>query len=521
MARLLRVQKIFIVLILSCFTFGCIFTIISVTSIDQLGPLFGEHPDKLSKWTSNNQHKGASKDIDNKLKFDNQHDALQHINDAAGGHPKVAAGSKNKKKSEDNQHDAVHNVDEEAGALPKVAAGMQMTQKSKDERKPVLPIVKQDSVHVENVDKIPELLGYPEVNYNVHVFYYPWYGNPKNDGKYIHWNHGYIEHWNKREAQRWPVGRHQPPNDIGANFYPELGCYSSKDKYVIDNHMQQIRSAGIGVVVVSWYPNSRSDAEGIPSDSLMPSLLDAAHKYQLKVAVHSEPYKERDDSMLHDDMKYLITTYGKHPAFYKYEWKGKQLPLIYVYDSYLTKSTLWKRLLKPDGAHSIRGTDYDAVFIALLVELKHKTDIVSSGFDGFYTYFATSGFTYGSTYQHWDELSKFAKHSGLLFIPSLGPGYIDTSIRPWNAQNKRQRLNGQYYENAFKQALDVNPAIVSITSFNEWHEGTQIEKAVPKKTISFTYLDYKPYEPDYYLKLTRKWVDNFTEKQRNKKRAFI
>ena len=34
----------------------------------------------------------------------------------------------------------------------------------------------------------------PEPNYNIHIFYYAWYGNPEHDGKYVHWNHQFLPH---------------------------------------------------------------------------------------------------------------------------------------------------------------------------------------------------------------------------------------------------------------------------------------------------------------------------------------
>lgn len=89
------------------------------------------------------------------------------------------------------------------------------------------------------------------LNYNVHVFYYAWYGNPTHDGRYLHWNHEYIPHWKKEEAIKYPSGVYVPPDDIGASFYPLLGPYSSADPYIIDQHMQQISSTGIGKVYAS------------------------------------------------------------------------------------------------------------------------------------------------------------------------------------------------------------------------------------------------------------------------------
>lgn len=87
------------------------------------------------------------------------------------------------------------------------------------------------------------------LNYNVHMFYYPWYGNPETDGEYIHWNHRYLPHWRKEEVQKWPLSIHVPPGDIGSNFYPALGPYSSADPAIVNKHMMQVRSSGAGETI--------------------------------------------------------------------------------------------------------------------------------------------------------------------------------------------------------------------------------------------------------------------------------
>ena len=350
----------------------------------------------------------------------------------------------------------------------------------------------------------------PEPNYNIHIFYYAWYGNPEHDGKYVHWNHQYLPHWNPDIAKQYQKGYHSPPDDIGSNFYPALGPYSSKDPKVIDEHMRQMRTAGVGVIALSWYPPGMADNEGIPSDSLVPSLLNAAAKYRLKVTLHIEPYKDRNDKTVHDDVKYIIDTYGEHEAFYKYHTAdGRTLPMLYIYDSYHTPAEAWAQLMTTGGSHSVRNTPYDCIFIALMVEMNHRKYIDTGGFDGFYTYFATDKFTYGSTQRFWPQLKSIAEQSNTLFIPSVGPGYIDTAVRPWNSANMRLRNSGDYYRNSWKAALQTSPHIVSITSFNEWHEGTQIEKAIPKSSSGLFYKDYSPNSSDFYLKLTREFVEKF------------
>ena len=37
--------------------------------------------------------------------------------------------------------------------------------------------------------------------------------------------------------------------------------------------------------------------------------------------------------------------------------------------------------------------------------MKHRYEIKKSSFDGFYTYFASNGFSYGSTWKNWKGLA--------------------------------------------------------------------------------------------------------------------
>jgi glycoprotein endo-alpha-1,2-mannosidase len=79
--------------------------------------------------------------------------------------------------------------------------------------------------------------------------------------------------------------------------------------------------------------------------------------------------------------------------------------------------------------------------------------------------------------------------------------------------NTRHRRHGKYYEVGWRSALSAQAKVIAITSFNEWHEGTQIEPAVPKATASFTYFDYEPEGTNFYLNLTKWWVIEYSKKQ--------
>ena len=355
----------------------------------------------------------------------------------------------------------------------------------------------------------------PPLCYEAHAFYYPWYGSRAIDGKWRHWDHPYLPHWEKEVTDRYPKGRHDPDHgDVGASFYPVLGPYSSADNATIDQHLDWFVRGGIGVLVFSWYPPHMADENGAPSDCLVPVLLDRMAPKGIKLAFHSEPYGSRTEVTLKHDITYIVDTYGDHPALYRAGPENR--PVIYVYDAYHVKMERWADVFgrvggagRSSGRHdSIRGTRYDVIAIALMLHIDDDEAYMTvGGFDGVYNYFASRTFTEASNWERWGAISGSAGSHGRVFVPSIGPGYDDLQVRPWNAENVQERAHGGNYNNSFRQATDAvrnekrrgladDLKWVSITSFNEWHEGTQIEPASTKRAgvhSTFANFEYKRY----------------------------
>lgn len=336
------------------------------------------------------------------------------------------------------------------------------------------------------------------LNEKAFCFYYNWYGNPQHDGKYVHWAHGIM----KQNAADTTSGFIPGGDNIATNFYPQLGTYSSNDPVTIRRHMKMIEKAGIGTIVLTWWGKNHFTASSVKL------IMDEASKKGIMVAFHIEPFGGRTAKSTREAIEYLTDTYGRHPAFYRSREKGNK-PFFFIYDSYLTKAEEWTSLLQPNGSITIRNTPYDAIMIGLWLSESAKDFLLTAGFDGFYTYFASTGFTQGSTPANWNKMSQWAAENNKLFIPCVGPGYIDTRIRPWNNRTTRDREKGNYYDHMFAKAIESKAPYIAITSFNEWHEGTQIEPALPFKSPSFNYLDYAPLKPDHYLKQTKRWLKKF------------
>jgi glycoprotein endo-alpha-1,2-mannosidase len=298
----------------------------------------------------------------------------------------------------------------------------------------------------------------------VSAFYYPWYGTSAKDGAFQHW------------AQRG----HAPPNDIASAYYPSRGLYSSSDALVTGQQMDDMRAAGIDEVAVSWW------GKGSPEDSRLPEVAAAARADGLNLAVHLEPYTGRTVESTVADVKYL-RTFGVR-TFYLYR------PL----DLPVAEWAAAKTALHEGGTTVFAQT-------ALV------GSAAAGGFDGVYTYDIV---IYGGG--KFGRLCTQARAVKLLCAPSVGPGY--DARRGSGDPVVKLRKNGATYDSMWKMAIAAGADRVTITSYNEWHEGTQIEAAssTPKRRGQFRYLTYDgawglhgTASEGSYLARTRYWSDVF------------
>lgn len=352
----------------------------------------------------------------------------------------------------------------------------------------------------------------------VFVFVYLWYGTPASDGQWQHWDHEVLPHWRAEENARHPtVGtRHAPPDVVHSPFYPLRGPYSSTDPALLDEHFAEIASLDPEVVaVLSWWGrgdlDGTSDTQGVQTDDRVGAALAAAARHGVRVAFHLEPYPGRSPSSVAEDVRYLHQQHNHSTALLREPGRGL---VFFVYDSYHQGPREWAPVLS-----ALRGTAHDGVFVGLWLDRHHGRDLAQGGFDAAYTYFAADGFSFGSSSRHWPNLCREATELGLACVLSVGPGYADDRIRPWNKHNGRPRRGGRYYDESFQKALAARPTAVSVTSYNEWGEGTQIEPAVARTDARGPYLDYGQGGPYLYINKTKMWFARFHDQRRQRAHA--
>ena len=255
----------------------------------------------------------------------------------------------------------------------------------------------------------------------VAIFYYAWYGTPGVDGAWLHWGQGHQE----------------PPKRIGSAFYPARGAYSSADTAVVRGQMREIAASGVGSIVVSWWgPGSVEDARLRP-------VAAAARAAGLGVALHVEPWEGRTAAGVADALRSL---------------RGLGIRDVYVYDSTHEPDDDWRSALA-----GLRG-------FRVFANTPLPGKALKGGFQGLYTY---DVLVYdGSSFR---RMCRGAHRLGLACAPSVGPGF--DAFRATGETRVRKRNRGKWYDHMWLAALRASPDVVTITSYNEWHEGTQIEPA--------------------------------------------
>ena len=310
----------------------------------------------------------------------------------------------------------------------------------------------------------------------VMTFYYPWYGTPDGPG-----GAGKTVHWRRINAANKEI-------EASTN-YPVLGAYDSHDPKLLDQHCRWAERARIDTFIVSWWGHDSY------SDRAMDRILTSCLRHGLRACIYYErvPEPQTPQTAANDIIK-VLNKYGKHPAHLKVDGK----PVVFVYGRALRQLGLtgWQKAIE-------------------IINKKHKEGVAPIGdqfsrgaarvFEGVHTY-NTAGSLKGMTpadvrkwafgkYQSWVKL---ADQAGKISALTVIPGYDDTKIRkPGLAVD---RCDTELYRVQWEEAIKANPDWILITSFNEWHEGSEIEPS----------LEYQ----QQYLDLTARYAKDFKAKKR-------
>lgn len=290
----------------------------------------------------------------------------------------------------------------------------------------------------------------PSSAHPVLAFYYPWYN-----------------------TSTW--------NPAAMSDLPTI-TYASSDGATIDRQINWAANAGITGFISSWWgPGDQTDTNFVQLLAHSATLEDTTHYH-----FASSLYFECDSpglagtSNIVQALQYLMAHYSND--FHFFHWQGK--PVFFFWDPLGHGRTLsqWASIrhqVDPNNQMiwSAEGVD------TTLLDVFDGIHLFSGGYWGLQNNrmaavdqgFRASVDAYNS-----------ANGTHKIWAAGVIPGYDDTRIPGRNGTYVVPRNNGATYNTSWTAAIASDPDWITITSFNEWFEGTMIEPGISYNTL---YLD--------------------------------
>jgi len=301
----------------------------------------------------------------------------------------------------------------------------------------------------------------------VYAFYYPWYGNREGpSGEPFHWD--YYTNDNIQTSTNYPI----------------LGPYDCHDPLVISAHIALAKQAGIDGFIASWWgPNTFED-------NAMETILNVAEAMDFEISAYYESVRIMTQEQVTRELDYFFDNYGDHPAFL--HESGEPVVFVYVPSYNNRDAEFWLQVR--EAVENQHGP------ITLIAD--HGDLDLFPAFEAFHTYIYTGDQSYqvfsnaqkrmsvGLTGSAEEQIALLKNGENLTiyekpFFVTVNPGFWFYRKTPGDLLAERN--NGEKYADNWNTAFDLDTHTVLITSWNEWHEGTEIE---PSREHGFEYLGY-------------------------------
>ncbi len=282
------------------------------------------------------------------------------------------------------------------------------------------------------------------------AFYYGWYGTPEGSGEWRHWRGVDMDAHSIASSTHWP----------------RRGPYDSHDPAVLDEHCRLAAEAGLDGFIVSWWHPDDFHDRGIPP------LLEAVARHGLAVTAYLETVPSGTPGEAVERMAWILEHHAGHPAWLRVDGR----PVLFVYG----------RAVQELGAGGW------ALALELLAErVPGGAVVIGDGldpgtarvFDGVHTYNVT-GTSAGAAPAEigararglWRALERVPP--GRIRCATVIPGYDDTKLGRPGLRPTTARHDGATLRVLWEAALASPADWILVTSFNEWHEGSEVEPSL-------------------------------------------
>jgi glycoprotein endo-alpha-1,2-mannosidase len=303
--------------------------------------------------------------------------------------------------------------------------------------------------------------------YTVGAYYYPWHGGDFHGGRYL------------RER-------------LSPAQTPVLGEYDDRRFETLAQHLAWSRQANVSLWVTSWWgPDRREDLTLRQHVLTHPDLGD--HKIALFYETQGRTRGFEQLDAIGTDIEHLAQHYFDHPNYLHID--GRPVLFVYLTRVLSRRGTLAAavdsmRQAAERGGHRLYIVG-DQVFgqppasseaMALLDAVTNYDVYGSMGGTGYAGQEAVDA--YYRAQAGWRDR---AADAGVAFVPAVTPGFNDRGVRQGHGPVSRRLTPNAEFGSLFRAMLrggreltDASTGnLLMVTSWNEWHEDTQIEPVTP------------------------------------------
>jgi hypothetical protein len=307
--------------------------------------------------------------------------------------------------------------------------------------------------------------------------YMPWYQTPAISGYWgYHWT---MNHFTptKDDQKGW--------QNLASHYTPLTGPYDSSDKAILEYQALLMKLSGIDGVIVDWYGIEDFWDYGTINASTQ-KLFQTVKKAGLKFVICYEDqtimhmvdndHIKKEDALTHGQkvMRYMQDTWFSDDAYLKVN----NQPVLFIFGpQYFKSASDWETLFSvletpplfitldnPVIPVAAAGYPWPPMWASQSGVLSH--DILLDYLTDFYDKANNWDYVVGGAFPEFNDIYKEAGVSS-------GYGYLDA-------------LNGKTFRFTLQEALDHNPDMIQLITWNDYGEGTIIE---PTAEFEYRYLE--------------------------------
>lgn len=257
--------------------------------------------------------------------------------------------------------------------------------------------------------------------------------------------------------------------------------YNSSDDATVKQQITQAVGAGITGFINSWWgkddPTDKNFARLLKQSTLVKTPKD--FRFVSTLYIESDAPKLNNKEKMIQGLKYALDHYSQDRHFFR--WYGK--PVLFFWNPLGNGRTMadWAYIRSKVDPQNKTVWSVEGVDVGLL-KVFDGLHLFSAGYWGL-----QNGNMKAVDQGFRDKISDYNRknHTSKIWAAGVTPGFDDTRVPGRQNTVVVQRNNGKTYQVSWDAAVASKPEWVTITSFNEWFEGSMIE---PSKSYGDKYL---------------------------------